>query len=195
MFGGDESDYRKIQKKMEDFDNKKLGELPIANDLQKIRKSGSLVSYDFNSFYPSAQADKDSTWPATETAYPFRKYMGDTVCEIFNSGRWNDLNRSASIIKYDNPKNIIFQHVLIREKTNNPYKEKYINHSRNAGIIDTLNSADIVEIVKRRAVILEVHEGFFCHNMQNNPYTEFVHDMVGNRDLYKEQGRLATNTI
>ena len=52
-------------------------------------KSDLLVSYDFNSLYPSAQADKDGTWPAIETAYLFKIYMSDTVREIFVSGRWN----------------------------------------------------------------------------------------------------------
>ena len=64
-----------------------------------------------------------------------------------------------------------------------------INRSRNGVIIDTLNYVDIVEIVECRAVILEVFEGVFCHNMQYNPYTEFVNDIVGKRDLYKEQGK------
>ena len=75
------------KKETEDFVNKKFGELPIAKDLQKIDKCDSLVSYDLNRSYPSAQADKVSTWRAIQTAYPSKKYMGDTVCEIINSGR------------------------------------------------------------------------------------------------------------
>ena len=41
-------------------------------------------------------------------------------------------------------------------------------------IIDTLTSVDIVEIVKYGGVILEIYEGFFCHNLEYNPYTEFL---------------------
>ena len=35
-------------------------------------KNISLVSYDFNSLYPCAQADKYSTRPGSETAYPLK---------------------------------------------------------------------------------------------------------------------------
>ena len=49
---------------------------------------------------------------------------------------------------------------------------------RNGIIIDTLTSIDIVEIVKYGGVILEVFESFFCHNLNFNPYTEFVTDLL-----------------
>ena len=65
--------------------------------LLKINKADLLVSYDFNSLYQSAERDKDSTWPAIETAYPFEKHNVDRVCESFNSGRWDELIRSASL--------------------------------------------------------------------------------------------------
>ena len=48
---------------------------------------------------------------------------------------------------------------------------------RNGIIIDTLTSVDIVEMVKNGGDILEVFERFFCHNLEYNPYTEFVTDM------------------
>ena len=41
----------------------------------------------------------------------------------------------------------------------------------------TVTSVDIVEIVKCGGVILEFSEGFFCHNLEDNPHTEFVTDM------------------
>ena len=59
---------------------------------------------------------------------------------------------------------------------------------RNGIIIDTLTSVDIVEIVKCGGFIFEVFEGFFCHNLEYNPYTEFVTDMFEKRDLFKSQG-------
>ena len=40
-----------------------------------------------------------------------------------------------------------------------------------------MTSVDIVEVVKCGGIILEVFEGFFCHNQVYNPYTEFVTDM------------------
>ena len=60
---------------------------------------------------------------------------------------------------------------------------------RNGIIIDTLTSVDIVEIVKYGGVILEVFEGFFSHNLEFNPYTEFVTDMFQKRDMFKSQGK------
>ena len=60
---------------------------------------------------------------------------------------------------------------------------------RNGIKIDTLTSVDIVEIVKYGGVILEVYEGFFCYNLEFNPYTEFVTDMFQKRDLFKSQGK------
>ena len=140
-----------------------------------------LASYDFNSLYPSAQIDLNSTWPKIETAYPFKKYMSDAVCSLFDSGRWNELNRSAFLtVKYHNPENLVFQHIPVKEKIENPYKNnrlEEINRTRNGIITDTLTSVDIVEIVKCGGVILEIYEGFFCHNLEYNPYTEFVTDM------------------
>ena len=60
---------------------------------------------------------------------------------------------------------------------------------RNGKIIDTLTSVDIVGIVKFGGVILEVFEGFFCHNLEYNPYREFVTDMFDKRYLFKSQGK------
>ena len=193
-FENGENDYRKINKKeLDKFLDKKLGELEISKDLQKINKDDLLVSYDFNSLYPSAQIDKNSTWPKIETSYPFKKYMNESICSLFNNRRWNELNRSAFLtVKYHNPENLIFQHLPIKEKIKNPYKNnrlEEINRMRDGVIIDTLTSVDIVEIVKCGGIILEVFEGFFCHNLNFNPYTEFVTDMFQKRDMFKSQGK------
>ena len=45
---------------------------------------------------------------------------------------------------------------------------------RNGIILDTLASVDIVEVVKCEGVVLEIYEGFFCHNLEYNAYTEIV---------------------
>ena len=119
--------------------------------------------------------------------------MNDAVCTLFNSGRWPELNRSAFLtIKYHNPENLIFQHLPLKEKIENPNKNnrfEEINRMRNGIIIDILTSIHIVEIVKCGGVILEIYEGFFCHNLNFNPYTEFVTDMFEKRDLFKSQGK------
>ena len=152
-----------------------------------------LVSYNFNSLYPSAQIDINTTWPKIETAYPFKKFMSDAVCSLFNSRRWNELNRSALLtVKYHNPENLVFQHLPVKEKTENPYKNNRLeeNNRMRTGITkNNLTSIDIVEIVKYGGIILEVYESFFCYILEYNPYTEFVTDMFENRDLFKSQGK------
>ena len=58
---------------------------------------------------------------------------------------------------------------------------------RNVIIVDTLTNVDIVEIVECGGVILEIFEGFLCHNIKYNPYTDVVTDMFEKRDLFKSQ--------
>ena len=117
--------------------------------------------------------------------------MNDAVCALFKSGRWNEFSKSAFLtIKYHSPESLILQHFPIKEKISISYKNnrlEEINRSRNVDIIVTLNAVDIVEIIKCGGVVLEVYEGFICHNMQNRPYTEFVNDMVGKRDLFNKK--------
>ena len=48
---------------------------------------------------------------------------------------------------------------------------------------------DIVEIVKCGGDILEIYEGFFCQNLEYNPYTEFGSDMFEKGDLFKALGK------
>ena len=52
-----------------------------------------------------------------------------------------------------------------------------------------MTSVDIVEIVECGGIILEFYGGFFCHNLEENPYAEFVTDMFEKRDLIKSQGK------
>ena len=53
--------------------------------------------------------------------------------------------------------------------------------------IDTLTSVDSVEVVKYGGIVLEVFDGFFHHNIEHNPYTEFVTVLFQKRDLFKSQ--------
>ena len=76
----------KINKKeLDNFPDEKLGDLEISKELENIFKDDLLLSYDFNSLYPSAQIDFNSTWPKKGTAYPFKKHMSDAVCSLFNT--------------------------------------------------------------------------------------------------------------
>ena len=62
-------------------------------------------------------------------------------------------------------------------------------------MFNTPNSVDIVENIHFGGVILEVYHGFICHNMQYNPYVDFVNDLVGKRDLFKNQGKDWSQTL
>ena len=73
-FENGEKDYQKTNNKDSDkFLEKNLGALEIGKELQKFTKDDLLVSYDFNSLYPSAQIDENSTWSILETPYPYKK--------------------------------------------------------------------------------------------------------------------------
>ena len=91
-----------------------------------------------------------SIWPKKETNCPFKKYMSDVVCSFFNSGRRKEFNRCAFLtVKYHNPENLVFQHLPVKEKVKNPYKNNRLGENkkmRNSIIIDILTSVDIVEI-------------------------------------------------
>ena len=77
------------------------------------------------SLYPSAQIDKNSTCPKIEISYLLKKFMSDAVCILFNSGRWNELNRCVFlIVKYHNLENLVFQHLPVKEKIKNPHKKQ-----------------------------------------------------------------------
>ena len=117
-----------------------------------------------------------------------KKVMNESICSLFNSGTWNGLNRSALLtVKYNNPENLVFQHLPVSETIENPYQNnrlEEINRMKNGIIIYTLTSVDIVKIVKYGGIILEVFEGFFCLNVEYNPYTDYVTDMFEKRDLF-----------
>ena len=93
-FENGEKDYRKTNKReLDKVLEKNLGDLEISKELQKSNKDDLLVSYDFNSLYPSAQIDINSTGLKIETADLLRNYMSDAVGRLFTSGRWNELKR------------------------------------------------------------------------------------------------------
>ena len=118
--------------------------------------------------------------------------MNDSICSLVNSGRWNELNRSSFLtVKHYNPEKLVFQHLPLKQKIKNPYKNNRLEEiirMRNGIIVDTLTSVETVETVKCGGVASEVFEGFFCQNLGYNPYTEFVTDMFEKRDLFESQG-------
>ena len=120
--------------------------------------------------------------------------MNESICTLFNSERWNELKRSAFItVRYHNPENLVFEKLPVKDKNKKPYKsnrlEKIPMMRNGIIIINTLTSVGIVEIFEGGGFILEVYESFFCHNLENNPYTECVTVMFEKRDLFKLRGK------
>ena len=72
--------------------------------------------------------------------------------------------------------------------------EKF-NRSRNGVITNTLNSVDIVEMVKCLGVVLDVFDGVFCHIKHYNQCTEFANDLYSERDRFKKQGKGLLQTL
>ena len=152
-----------------------------------------LVSYDFNSLYPSGQTVTNGTCLKIETAYPFKKYMSDGFCNLFISGRWNEQDRCAFItVKYLKPDILVLQHFPVTDKITNSYKNNTlegINRMRVGVFMDTITRIDILEIAKSGGFILEVFEGFLCHIIEFNPFMELFNDMYEKIDLFKARGR------
>ena len=73
-FENAEIDYlKRNRRKLDNVLIEKLGVLYVSKQLQNINKHHLLVSYDFNSVYPSAQIIESRIWPKIDTAFPFEK--------------------------------------------------------------------------------------------------------------------------
>ena len=148
------NDYRHEDEEVkEKFINEKLSEIPI-HQLIKIKLDELLWGFDGNSLYASAMLDKNSIHHRIETVYAYTKEMNKELVEKFNSD--NFTQGSAILkIKYYNPKNLIVQHLPIKERE----KKIEINRMRIGYFIDTSTSVDIQEIVKIGGKVIEIYEG------------------------------------
>ena len=187
-------DYRRIDTKEQvKYVNKKLASLPISKELNKIDKSDLLVSSDYTSLYPSAMSCPKSIWPKIETSIAINpKQDSNYSCDLFNNNEWKNLNKSGFFkVKYYNPVYLILQHLPVNEEVFNESKNKFerVNRFRNGHITQHLTSVDIEQIVRIGGVILEFIEGFICDNLDNNPFTEYVQDLIEKRNEYKKQGK------
>ena len=77
--------------------------------------------------------DEKSIYPRIETGYAYTRDMNDELVKKFNNQTFT--KRSAILkVKYYNPKNLIVQHLPIKERVS----KMEINRMRNGYIIDTL---------------------------------------------------------
>ena len=85
-------------------------------------------------------------------------------------------------IKYYNPRDLIFQHLPIKEKE----KKIGIIRMRNGYKIDTLASVDIQELVKIGCKVIEFFEGvIYRENFEVNPYRKYLDKLIALRQKQK----------
>ena len=177
-------DYRDedIEEK-EKFINEKLRNLRLHKIIKRIELIHFLWDFDAVSLYASAMRDEKSIYPRIETGYAYTRDMNNELVEKFNTG--NFTQGSAILkIKYYNPKNLIVQHIPIKEKEN----KIEINRMRNGYIIDTLTSVDIQEIVKIGGKVIEIYEGvIYRENFKVSPFRKFIDKLFALGQKYKDE--------
>ena len=99
----------------EKYINEKLTQLPIHQLLKQLQLIDLLWDFDCTSLYPSAMWDKSSNYPRIETGYAFTPDMNDELVEKFNNQIFTQ-GSAILKIKYYNPKNLIVQHLPVKEK-------------------------------------------------------------------------------
>ena len=167
----------------EKYINEKLGNLRLHKFLKQIELVHLLWDFDAVSLYPSAMWDEKSIYPRIETGYAYRKDMNDELGEKFNNQTFTQ-GSAILKIKYYNPKNLIVQHLPIKEKE----KKVEINRMRNGYIVDTLTSVDIQEIVRIGGKVIEIYEGvIYRENFIVSPFRNVLDIFFKLRQKYKDE--------
>ena len=178
-------DYRdeNIEEK-EKYINEKLGNLRLHKLIQRIELIHLLWDFDAVSLYPSAMWDEKSIYPRIETGFGYTRDMNNELVEKFNNQTFT--KGSAFLkIKYYNPKNLIVQHLPVKEKE----KKNEINRMRNGYIVDILTSVDIQEIVKIGGRVIEIYDGvIYRENFIVSPFRKVIDILFKLRQKYKDEG-------
>ena len=128
--------------------------------------------------------DENSIYPRIESGYAFNRDMNDELVEKFKN---QTFTQGSAILKitYYNPKDLIVQHIPIKEKE----KKIEINRMRNDYIIDTLTSVDIQEIVKIGGKVIEIYEGVIYQEIfKVSPFRKVIDKLFALRQKYKDEG-------
>ena len=187
-------DYGKInQKHLESYIKKNLASLTNSKEVKNVDKSDLLVSSDYNSLYPSAMAQLQSTWPAIEIAQAIKPEDSEDLCGLFYTGEWKSMKKTGFFkVKYHNPENLFLQHMGVIEEVFDETKNKHepVNRFRKGDITQHLTSIDVEEIVRIGGIIKKFYEGFIYDNLNFNPFREYILDMTAKRNEYKKQGKI-----
>ena len=178
------NDYRNenIEEK-EKYINEKLSNLPIQQLTNQIKIIELLWDFDCVSLYPSAMWDPKSIYPKTESGYASSKDMNNELVEKFNNQTFTQ-GSAILKIKYYNPKNLIVQHLGVKEKVN----KIEINRMRNGYIVQVLTSVDIQQIVKIGGKVIEIYEGVtYRENYEVSPFRKVIDKLFELRRKYKEE--------
>ena len=179
------NDYRlENEEDKEKIINEKLSQLSIHKLLKQIELAHLLWDFDAVSLYPSAMWDEKSIYPRIETGYAYTRDMNDELVNKFNSGNFSQ-GSAILKIKYFNSKNLIVQHLPVKEKE----KKIEINRMRSGYIIDTLTSVDIQEIVKIGGEVIKIYEGvIYRENFKVSPFRKVIDILFTLRQKYKDEG-------
>ena len=171
------------EEEKEKYINGNLSQLPVHQLLKQSSLNDLLWSFDGNSLYPSAMWDENSISPKIETGYVFTPDMNDELVEKFNTSKFT---RGSAILKIKlyNPKNLIVQHIPVKEEE----KKIEINRMRNGYIIDHPTSVDIQEIVKIGGKVVEIYEGvIYQENFKVGPLRKVIDKLFALRQEHKDE--------
>ena len=124
-----------------------------------------------------------SIYPKIETRYAFTKAMNDDLVEKFNNQTFTQ-GSAILKIKYYNPKNLIVQHLPVKENE----KKIELNRMRNGYITQVLTAVDIQEIVKIGSKVIEIFEGvIYRENYKVSPFKKVIDEIFELRKKYKDE--------
>ena len=100
-------------------------------------------------------------------------------------------------VSYYNPKEIVFQHLSVKENVLNNRKNRHeeIIRFRNGDRTQHLTSVNIEVIVRSKGYIVKIPEGFVCDNLEFNPFERFTIDMTNKINKYKEGNKTLLQTL
>ena len=165
----------------EKYIKEKLSNLRLHKIIKQIELIHLLWDFDAVSLHPSAMWDPKSIYPKVETGYAFEKHMNNELVEKYNN---QTFTRGSAIlkIKYYNPKNLIAQHLPVKENEN-----VEINRKRNGYITQVLLSVDIQEIVKIEGKVIETYEGvIYRESYKVSPFKKVIDKLFELRKKYKD---------
>ena len=127
--------------------------------------------------------DPKSIYPKIETGCAFTKDMNNNLVEKFKNGKFNQ-GSAILKIKYYQPKNLIVQHLPVKEKVN----KTEVSRMRNGYITQIMTSVDIQEVFKIGGKVIEIYEGvIYRENFEMNPFEKIIDKFFELRRKYKEE--------